>query len=254
MHPIIVKLGPVTIYSYGMMVAIAFLFGIYLARIEAIRKNVSADLIYDLTFYVIVGSLIGARVYYILFFDPRSFIENPVELFKIWKGGLAIHGGILGGIIGGFIFSRLRKFSFWKLADIVSPSILLGQAIGRLGCFLNGCCFGVPTQSIFGVHFPKDSLAWIAYGGLSVHPTQLYEMILNFIGFLVLWILRHKIRFDGGLFLVYLMMYNCIRIAIAGLRGDSLYIWNTGLKVAYIVSAAIFVVALIIFIKKRKNA
>jgi phosphatidylglycerol:prolipoprotein diacylglycerol transferase len=119
---------------------------------------------------------------------------------------------------------------------------------------LNGCCFGVPTESIFGIRFPKDSLGWIAYGGLPVHPTQLYEMTLNFIGFLVLWIIRHKIRFDGGLFLVYLMVYNCIRIAIAGLRGDSLYIWNTHFKVAYIVSTAIFVVALIIFIKKMKNA
>ena len=85
MHPIIVKLGPVTIYSYGMMVAIAFIFGIYLARIEAIRKNVSIDLIYDLTFYVIIASLIGARVYYLLFFDPQSFIKDPVAIFKIWR-------------------------------------------------------------------------------------------------------------------------------------------------------------------------
>jgi phosphatidylglycerol:prolipoprotein diacylglycerol transferase len=253
MYPIIAKFGPITIYSYGLMLAIAFLFAIYVARIEAVRKTIKIDLVYDLAFYLIIGSLIGARLYYLAFFNPSSFIENPLSIFKVWEGGLAIHGGILGGILTGLLFSRLHRFNFFRLADLAAPSIILAQAIGRIGCFLNGCCFGVPTESIFGVRFPEHSLAYIAYRDIAVHPTQLYEIILNLIGFLVLWSMRRRIRFEGGLFLLYLMIYNSIRIVVSSLRGDSLYIWNTDIKIAYIVSGLIFVIAMLLFIKREKG-
>lgn len=252
MHPIIVKFGAVTIYSYGMMVAIAFLVGVYVARIEAARRHIEKDLLYDLVFSLLIGALIGARLYYLVFFDPSSFIKDPVSIFKIWEGGLAIHGAILGGIVAGLIFARLKQKSFWRIADLVAPSLLLGQAIGRIGCFLNGCCFGVPTESIFGVRFPKTSLADIAYRGLLVHPTQIYEFLLNLIGFFILWVARRKVKFDGGIFLLYLTMYSCIRLATSGLRGDSLYVWTTDLKIAQIISIIIFVIAFILF-KKRKG-
>lgn len=254
MYPVIAKFGPLTIYSYGMMVAIAFVIGLYVARFEARRKDIKIELVYDLAFYLIIGSLIGARLYYLVFFEPSSFIEDPGAVLKIWQGGLAIHGAILGGILTALLFSKIHKISFWKLADLVAPSIVLGQAIGRIGCFLNGCCFGVPTESVFGVHFPKESLAYIAYNGLAVHPIQLYESFFSAIGFLFLWSMRRKIRFDGGLFLLYLVVYSCARIVLSGLRGDSLYIWGTGLKVAQIMSGAIFVIAFIIFVKRQKNA
>ncbi|NQT75452.1 MAG: prolipoprotein diacylglyceryl transferase [Candidatus Omnitrophica bacterium] len=254
MHPIIAKLGPFTIYSYGMMVATAFLFGVYVAGIEARRKGIKIDLIYDLALYIFIGSLIGARLYYLAFFNPSSFIQDPVSVLKVWEGGLAIHGALLGGIAAGFLFSKRRKISFWNLADLMAPSIILGQAIGRIGCFLNGCCFGMPTESMFGVRFPKDSLPYIAYHGLAVHPTQLYELILNLVGFFVLWSMRQRIRFQGGVFLLYLMIYNCIRIAVSSLRGDCLYIWNTNIKIAQVISGIIFVVALIMFIKREKSA
>ena len=254
MHPIIANFGPVTIYSYGLMVAIAYLLGVYVARREAVRKNIKVDLVYDLAFYLIIGSLVGARFYYLAFFNPSSFIKDPVSILKIWEGGLAIHGAILGGIVSGVLFSRFHRISFWKIVDLVGPSVILGQAVGRIGCFLNGCCFGVPTESIFGIRFPKGSLAYTAYAGLAVHPTQLYELIFNIIGFFVLWSVRQKIKFDGGIFLLYLMIYNSMRIVTSSLRGDSLYIWNTDLKIAQITSGVIFIIALIIFIKREKNA
>jgi len=253
MHPVIVKLGPLTIYSYGLMVAIAFLLGIYIARIEARRKNIKIDLVYDLSFYLVIGSLVGARLYYLIFSNPSSFIKDPASIFKVWQGGLAIHGAILGGVVAGLIFCKFYKVGFWKFADLVAPSIILGQAVGRIGCFLNGCCYGVPTESMFGIRFPEDSLAWITYNGLAVHPTQLYEFILNIIGFFVLWAMRKRMKFEGGLFLFYLMIYNSMRIAVASLRGDSLYIWNTDWKIAQVVSGIIFAAALIIFIKKKKR-
>jgi phosphatidylglycerol:prolipoprotein diacylglycerol transferase len=251
MHPIIYKIGPLTVYSYGMMVAIAFLVGISIARIEARRKDINPELIYDFGFYLVIGSIIAARLYYILFFNLQGFLEDPLSIFKVWQGGLSIHGAILGGIIAGIVFSKARKINFWNLADLISPSIILGQAIGRIGCFLNGCCFGVPTRSMFGIRFPKGSLADIAYGGLAVHPTQIYELILNLIGFLMLWGLRKRIRFDGGIFLLYLMMYAVIRIIVSQFRGDNLYIWPSNFKLADLSSIIIFIIAIGLYIKRK---
>ncbi len=253
MHPIIAKLGPFTIYSYGMMVAIAFLAGLHIARIEARRKGLDINIVYDFVFYLIIGSLIGARLYYLAFFNPSIFIKDPVSVLKLWEGGLAIHGALLGGTLSAILFSRIRRTSFWGLADLTAPSMILGQAIGRIGCFLNGCCFGVPTTSFFGIRFPKGSLPDLAYGGLPVYPTQIYEFLLDLSAFFILWSIRRRIRFNGGLFLVYLMMYSCIRIWVSSLRGDSLYIWGTGIKVAQAVSAAIFIIALVIFMRKMKQ-
>ena len=234
MYPIIAKFGPVTIYSYGLLVAIAFLLGIFIARLEARRKSIKPDLLYDLSLYLVIGSLLGGRLYYLIFFNPQVFIREPLSILKVWEGGLAIHGAVFGGILACFLFSRIHKTSFWKLADIVAPSVILSQAIGRIGCFLNGCCFGVPTESRFGVKFPAGTMPDLAYSGLAVHPTQLYELFFSMIGFFVLWSVRKKIRFDGGLFLLYLMTYNCIRIVVSSLRGDSLYIWDTNIKIAQI--------------------
>ena len=231
MHPIIAKIAPFTIYSYGMMVAIAFLFGIFIAKLEAARKNIKPDLVYDFSFYLIIGSIIGARAYYILFFDVSGLLKNPVTIFKIWQGGLSIHGGILAGVVTGLIFSRLKKISFWALADLVSPSIILGQAIGRIGCYLNGCCSGINNQ-----------------------PTQIYELGLDFIGFLLLWNLRKKIKFQGGLFLLYLMMYAVIRIIVSRFRADNMYLWNTSLTLADLTSVIMFITGMIFFIIRKKHA
>ena len=230
MYPIIAKIGPFTIYSYGMMVAIAFLFGILIAKLEAVRKKINPDLLYDFSFYLLVGSIIGARVYYIFFFDLKSFLENPLVIFKIWQGGLSIHGGIFAGIMTGLVFSRIRKISFWVLADLIAPSIILGQAVGRIGCFLNGCC-----------------------GGINGYPTQIYELILDFSGFLLLWNLRKKVKFEGGLFLLYLMMYSVIRIIVSQFRGDNLYLWGTGLTLADLTSIMMFMIATALFLKKRHD-
>lgn len=239
MHPIIAKIGPFTIYSYGMMVAIAFLFGIFIAKREAVRKNIRPDLVYDLGFYLLIGSIIGARIYYILFFGLKDFLAEPASIFKVWQGGLAIHGGIFGGIITGIIFSNARKISFWALADLIAPSIILGQAIGRIGCFLNGCCFGIAMMKpLFG---------------MECHPTQIYELILDFIGFLLLWNLRKKIKFEGGLFLLYLMTYGVIRMIVSRFRADNVYLWNTALTLADLASILMFIIAMILFIKRRHD-
>ena len=228
MYPIIAKIGPFTIYSYGMMVAIAFLFGIFIAKFEAVRKNIRPDIVYDLGFYLLIGSIIGARVYYIFFFDLENVLENPLSIFMIWQGGLSIHGGIFAGIITGLVFSRIHKISFWALADLITPSIILGQAIGRIGCFLNGCC-----------------------GGINGHPAQIYEMVLDFIGFLILWSLRKKMKFEGGLFLLYIMIYSVIRLIVSQFRADNLYLFGANLTFADLTSVLMFMIAMAFFLKKK---
>lgn len=250
MHPEIFKIGNLTGYSYGLFMALAFCIGIFIARKEAKRKKIEPEHILDLAFFIIVGSIIGARLYYILFYNPAIFIKTPLEIFKVWRGGLAIHGGILGGLLAGVLFCKIRKISLWRLSDTISPSIILGQAIGRIGCFLNGCCYGIPTKFFLGIRFPKGSLPDLAYGGLRVHPTQLYEAILDFISFLILWALRKKVKFDGELFLLYLMSYSVIRLSLSNLRGDSLYLWETDIRVAQVVSIIIFLISLGLFLKK----
>ncbi|MDO8603645.1 MAG: prolipoprotein diacylglyceryl transferase [Candidatus Omnitrophota bacterium] len=236
MYPIIAKIGPFIIYSYGMMVAIAFLFGVVIAKLEAVRKKINPDLVYDLSFYLLIGSMIGARFYYIFFFDLENFLENPLSVFKIWQGGLSIHGGIFAGVITGLVFSKARRISFWVLADLVAPSIILGQAIGRVGCFLNGCCFGISIRP---------------FCGLRSHPTQIYELILDSVGFLVLWGLRKKIKLAGGLFLLYIMLYSVIRIIVSHFRADNSYLWNTNLTLADLTCVVMFTAALVLFIKKK---
>jgi len=219
-----------------MMVAIAFLFGIFLAAQEAARKGIKPDLIYDFSFYLLVGSMIGARLYYIIFFGIKDFLAEPLSIFKVWQGGLSIHGGILGGILAGLVFSKVHKVSFWVLADVVSPSLILGQAIGRIGCFLNGCCFGAPIRP---------------FCGMVSHPTQIYELVLDFFGFLVLWNLRKKIRQGGGLFLSYAMAYSFIRIVVSRFRADNLYLFNTGLTLADLTSLIMFIIAMILFVNRK---
>jgi phosphatidylglycerol:prolipoprotein diacylglycerol transferase len=238
MHPIIAKIGPFTIYSYGMMVAIAFLFGIFIAKKEAVRKNIKPDLVYDLGFYLLIGSIAGARIFYIIFFGLKDFLADPISIFRVWEGGLAIHGGIFGGIITGIIFAKIRKMSFWLLADLIAPSLILGQAIGRIGCFLNGCCFGVPMKPFLC---------------MNRHPTQIYEMALDLAGFFLLWSLRKKVKFEGGLFLLYLMAYGVIRSIVSQFRADNVYLWNSALTLADLTSIAMFTTAMVLYIKKKHD-
>lgn len=253
MHPIIFKFGLLTIYSYGLTVAIAFILGIYISSKEAVRKNINVNLIYDLTFYLVIGSLIGARIYYVLFFNHATFLNDPLYIFKLWQGGLAIHGAIFGGITAIWLFSKWRNVNFLDICDITAPSVILGQAIGRIGCFLNGCCFGVPTCSDFGIKFPEGSLPYLAYGDAYLHPTQLYEILLDFLGFLILWASRKKITFKGGIFLLYIILYGAIRLVVAQFRSDNSYVWHTGIKTAQFISVLMIVIGAIIFLKKKKN-
>jgi len=258
MHPIAAKIGPFTIYSYGVMVAIAFLFGFFIASREAVRKGVKAELVYDMGFYLLAGSIIGARVYYIIFFGLKDFLADPVSALKLWQGGLAIHGGIIGGIISGVIFARARRVSFWLLADLAAPSVILGQAIGRIGCFLNGCCFGTPTDLPWGVVFPEGSIPWYTFGTQHLHPSQLYSSLYGLILFLILhWRLKRK-AFDGQVVGLLFMIEAVFRYAIEYIRyyEDAMHIDLWGMHPTYnhLISIALFLLGLGIYLWGAKKS
>lgn len=199
------------------MVAIAFLVGTSLATREAKRKGIEEAVIYDLVAYLIFFGLIGARLLNCLY-DLRYFLENPLEIFRIWKGGLSFYGGLIGGFIVSLWFVKSRGLPFLKLADTLSPSIILGLAIGRLGCLMAGCCFGKPAHLPWCISFSNpDSLAPLY---TYLHPTQIYESVLSFVLFLFLFWYRKRIKFTGELFLIYVSGYSIIRFFLDFLRGD----------------------------------
>ena len=222
MHPVLIQIGPLVIRWYGVMIALACFAGMWLALKEAKRKGIGREKIEGFFFYALIGAIIGARLYYVAFSCLENFWSNPLTLFAVWEGGLAIHGGILGGLLVALIYARKREIPFWKLADTVAPSLILGQTVGRIGCFLNGDAHGHPTKLPWGMIYSPESPAGRMFPGQPLHPTQLYEMFFNWMIFLFLWKWRKRFKVDGHLFLLYVMMYSAIRIFIEHFRADKL--------------------------------
>ena len=251
MYPVLLKLGPITIRFYGAMIAIAFLTAIYVAKSEAKRKGLGSESMIDFASLAIISGILGARLYYVIL-HIDSFLEHPLDIIKIWQGGLAFHGGILGGFLAGIWFTRKRVIPFWKFADAGAPGIILAQAIGRAGCFLNGCCFGKETNVSWAVTFRNpESMAPL---NVPLHPTQLYEIVGNLSIFLLLYRLRVKKMADGYIFLLYAIMYSVLRCGIEFFRDDSVYLWNMGLTLTHVVTGATIVCSCVcIHILKNKN-
>jgi len=238
MHPIVARLGSLTIRTYGVMVAAAFLFGAWLAVREAKRKGIAQEEALDLVFYVLVGGIVGARVYYVLFSDPGYYLSHPLMIPALWTGGLALHGGLMGGLLAGIWFWRRRRLPFWRTADALAPGIILGQAIGRLGCAMNGCCYGKPTDLPWAIIFRHPNT--MAPPGVPLHPTQFYEMGGDLIILAILWARRRSTRFDGELFLTYAALYSVLRMAVEHFRADRLLLPG-GISAAQAVSLGVLI-------------
>lgn len=227
--PILVQLGPIAIRWYGLLIASAVLIGVSLSQYLAKRRNVDPNLVGDLAIWLVIAAIPCARLYYVLF-EWQQYAQNPSQAFAIWKGGIAIHGAILGGIVAAIIFARLQKISVWLLADLVAPSLILGQAIGRWGNFFNSEAFGRPTDLPWKLYIPPQQrpLEFINYDYF--HPTFLYESLWNLMVFAILMTLffrdlnRKPHLKVGTLALVYMVAYSLGRFWIEGLRTDSLMI------------------------------
>ncbi|TNE51521.1 MAG: prolipoprotein diacylglyceryl transferase [Deltaproteobacteria bacterium] len=215
----LVRMGEIKIHTYGVMLSIAFITGIILAVQEAKRVGEDPERILDLTFWILVSSIVGARVLFILTMY-QDYLANPKKLFQVWEGGLVFYGGFLGAAALSWWFIRKHKMNFFKVADILVPSVVLGQVFGRMGCFAAGCCFGktAPPGMSWAVKFPIGDAA---RHGL-IHPTQLYESFSNlFIFFLLLW-LRSRKKFHGVTLVGYLLAYSTMRFIIEIFRGDKI--------------------------------
>lgn len=251
MYPVLFKIGPITIYSYGLMVTLGFLAGIYLAKQEAVRVGIAKEAVLGLGLYVLVSSIIGARILYVLL-NLEYFLSFPYKIIFIHEGGLVFYGGLILAGITGFLYVRRKRLSFFKMADIIAPSIAIGEAIGRIGCLLYGCCYGKPTTLPWGMSFDPGSPAYSHYGSLSLHPTQIYSSLANLFIFIILVLRRKKVKFEGEIFFLYLILYSLSRFMIENLRGD-----NPGLffelTISQCLSLIMGLIAATIYLLKKKK-
>jgi len=252
LNPIAIEIGPLAIRWYGILISSALAIGTFLAYREAKRQDIDPEHILNLVLLAAPAAIIGARLYYVIF-SWRDYVHNPVEIFIVWHGGLAIHGGLLGGILVGYFYIRKHKLNFWQIADIVAPSIILGQAIGRWGNFFNQEAHGGPVSYEFISKFPGFIQEGMYIGGQYYHPTFLYESSWNLLVFLFLIFLRKRHSLPYGIvFLSYLVLYSLGRFYIEGLRTDSLMFGP--IRVAQLLSLILIVGAgTVIFLKLKQN-
>ena len=238
------------IYLYGVMVALAFLVGILLCARYAPKFGISTENFYDLVLWVIPLSILGARLYFVIF-QADYYLAHPAEILAVWEGGLAIYGGLIAGFLTTFVYCRYKKISFPAMLDVLSFGVLPGQAIGRWGNFFNREAFGAETDVFcrMGLTAPDGSTIY-------VHPTFLYESLWNLCGLVVLILFARsgKRRYDGQCILLYFLWYGLGRSWIEGLRTDSLYLGSTGIRVSQLLSVIlVFVSATILILNRRKN-
>ena len=238
------------IYLYGVMVALAFLVGILLCARFAPKFGISTENFYDLVLWVIPLSILGARLYFVIF-QADYYLAHPAEILAVWEGGLAIYGGLIAGFLTTFVFCRCKKLSFPAMLDVLSFGVLPGQAIGRWGNFFNREAFGAETELFcrMGLTAPDGSTIY-------VHPTFLYESLWNLCGLvlLILFARSGKRRYDGQCILLYFLWYGLGRSWIEGLRTDSLYLGSTGIRVSQLLSVIlVFISVTILILNWRKN-
>lgn len=258
MHPVLVKLGPIEIRYYGLMYVIAIIVGIILLQKEATRKKIGLtnDEITSYAFWVVIGGILGARIYYVLFMWKQHYAYSPLEVFAIWRGGLAIHGGIIGGVLSSFLYTKIKKINFFDLADATAPLLALGQTFGRLGNFMNGDAHGLPTSLPWGIVFPEGSIAGDEFPGQPLHPVMLYELVLNLTNFFILWKLRTKGHARGFIFAMYFLNYGIIRFFVSFFRADSLMLGSLRgaqvLSVIFVVGSLSFIFGLKLWASREK--
>lgn len=214
MLPVLFHIGPIPVYSFGLMVTLGFAAGLWLAYRLAKSSGLPAEGLVDAAAWILVASILGARLLFVLL-NWHDFVGRWGEVLKTWQGGMSFHGGLAGGVLAGAIFAWRRRLPFWAMADAVAPGLALGYAIGRIGCLLNGCCYGGPTSLPWGMVF-RDA----EHGTLTPpsHPVQLYATLINLAicAFLV-YLYRRKTA-TGQVLLAYLALYSLYRFAVESLR------------------------------------
>lgn len=217
MQPVAFQLGELAISWYGILVAAGFLAGLWTAARRAPLSGIPAEAVLDLGPWLILGGLVGARALFVAMFWRQEFAGQPLgALFAVWHGGLVFYGGLLGAVLSALVYLRLKRLPIWKVADVLAPSIALGSVFGRLGCFINGCCYGRPCSLPWATQYPQG----YPISGTPVHPTQLYDALLNLGLFAALARLYRTKSFPGEVFGVYVLAYAVLRFSVELFRGD----------------------------------
>ena len=235
---IIFSIGHYSVNVFGMFIALGIIVGYILTIKEAKRRAFSIDTITDLIIYVIIFGVIGARLYYVTVFNFDYYLKNLHKIIAFWDGGLSIQGALLGGAIAALIYARIKKINVWRAADIMAPGIILGQAIGRVGC------------DVFGIVMKHEYFWGMLRGGELLHPTQMYESILNYILFGFLWSKRKSVKYDGQLFFTYLIGFSMNRFIVEFFRSNPIFIQP--FTVAHATSVVLIIIS-IIALKVLKN-
>jgi phosphatidylglycerol:prolipoprotein diacylglycerol transferase len=218
MHPILFELGPLTLYSYGAMLALGAGLGLILLSKLAEANDLDPNRVSSLALWVLLAAIAGSRLVFV-FLEPAAFIQSPWKVFFFWEGGLVFYGGVAAGFITGVLLARRWKIPFFPLIDCFAPALALGQAFGRIGCFLAGCCYGLPWEGgLCAVVFTDPHT--LAPPGLALHPTQLYSSITLFIIFGISLLIWRKRRFAGQVFFTYGLLHGVARVVIEQFRGD----------------------------------
>lgn len=229
MYPEICKIGPVTIYSYGLMLAAAFIISTTLASSRAKKENIDSDIVFNLCFFSFIFGVVGARVFYVIE-HISEYIRNPIELIMVQHGGLSWFGGLILGSLSGVIFLKNKKIKIYRVLDLLAPFICLAQAIGRIGCLLNGCCFGKESAQ-HGIYFPVREAILI--------PTQILSSLSLLFIFIILRFLQDRPHRAGQIFFIYLALYSLKRFFMEFVRADNQIILS-GLTLFQLISIALF--------------
>ena len=255
-NPIFFNLGPIQIHWYGVIIASAVLIALTLSVREGSRVGLEADNFYDYILWALPIAIIFARAYYVIF-EWGYYSQHVGEIIAVWDGGIAIYGSLIGATLVMYVYCRSKFISMWTMLDVVSPTVILAQGIGRWGNFMNQEAFVNITSKVFleSLHLPTFIINQMYINGYYRVPTFLYESVWDILGFIILFSLRHRVHLfkQGEIFLSYLIWYSIGRFFVEGMRTDSLMIGDT-LRVSQLLSVILFVGAIITIIIRRKNS
>jgi len=263
MHPVLFRIGPLAIRSYGMMLALSFLVGVYLAMYRGKKVGIAPNQLMDLTVYIAVAAIVGARLFYVFphweeFSGHLTDIFNPFQGGQIGIGGLTLYGGFILAVGVSMWYLRRHRMPVWKVGDALAPSIALGIFLTRIGCFLNGCCFGEPSHVPWALAFPPESAAGYTFPDTPIHPTQLYSSLYGLVIFGALLLLERFKRFDGFTFWVFVLLYSVARFAVDFVRYYEpsmtlLTVGGTSFSVNQGISVGLFILAWgMLFLLRRR--
>lgn len=251
MFPVLFKIGPLTLHTYGVLISLGFIAGISLALYLGRQQGIAKEKILDIGFYTLLAAIIGSRMFFVLI-EYKYFIKHPLDILKIWEGGLVFFGGLFLAVPALLIYFKKNALPVWKTLDLLAPCLALGHAIGRLGCFSAGCCHGKPTNLPWGITFTDPGS--MAITGIPLHPTQLYESFSELGIFIFLMFLRKREGFNGRVFWIYALLYSTVRFIIEFFRGDAGrgFIYN-GFSIAQGMSIILFLTAIsfILFLRNK---